>query len=135
LLTAIKPAYFVAYQLILSILNYKRVVCSQYLSNAHKQRKVAHHMDDRRRYKRRDSIAVQVKQSGQDAMLLFTGNISEGGMYLEARDDIALPEVGEELIITLADELAGDNPPAMRAKVVHRNKGGFGVQFLGPANT
>ncbi len=92
-------------------------------------------MDDRRRHKRRDSFTVQVKRSGQDAMLLYTGNISKEGMYLEAEDGIALPEVGEELIVTLVDELMGKNPPAMKAKVIHQNKDGFGVQFLGPVNT
>ena len=92
-------------------------------------------MDDRRRHKRRDSFTVQVKRSGQGALLLCTGNISKEGMYLEADDGIALPEVGEELIVTLVDDLMGKNPPAMKAKVVHQNKDGFGIQLLGPANT
>ena len=90
-------------------------------------------MEEKRKHTRRDSIAVQVKIPGHESFVLYSANVSEGGMFLEAREDHSLPAEGTELIVMLQEELAGENPPAMKARVVHRKEDGIGIEFIGTA--
>jgi hypothetical protein len=85
-----------------------------------------------RRNGRQDvSIAMQVILPGRPPLILRTGNASAEGIFLRCASR-SLPAVGTELIVTMDEFLESTEPMAMRARVVHRNDIGFGIEFIGP---
>jgi hypothetical protein len=91
-------------------------------------------IENHRRANREDaSISVKVIVPGKPPMILRTGNASTEGVFLRCARP-ALPPVGTELIITMEEFLNSQEPMALRARVVHVNALGMGIEFLGPLN-
>ncbi len=81
--------------------------------------------------RRETSLDVLVAVPNKPMMTLQTGNMTEKGVYLLAGNR-RLPEIGTEVVLTLEEFLLSSEPAAMRARVVHKNNVGMGVELLGP---
>ncbi len=77
------------------------------------------------------SLDVLVAVPNKPLMTLRTGDMTEKGFYLLAGNR-RLPEIGTEVVLTLEEFLQSPEPAAMRARVVHKNNEGMGVELLGP---
>ena len=90
------------------------------------------HKHNVRLHTRREvSLDVLVAIPGQPLMTLQTGNMNKEGIYLLAGNK-QLPETGTEVVLTMEEFLLNPVPAAMRARVVHKNDAGMGVELLGP---
>lgn len=77
------------------------------------------------------SIDVLVAVPNKPLMTLQTGNMAGAGIYLLAGNR-QLPDIGTEVVLTLEEFLQHPEPAAMRARVIHKNSDGMGVELLGP---
>lgn len=81
--------------------------------------------------RRQISLDVLVAVPNEPLMTLRTGDMTENGVYLLAGNR-QLPEIGTEVVLTLEEFMQRPEPAGMRARVIHKNSDGMGVELLGP---
>lgn len=85
-------------------------------------------MDNRRCHPRtRFSSRVRIEHPEHGAGLFTTGNMSDGGVYVES--GAFELQVGD-LITVQVQDLPGDCAPTVRMRVVRRDGSGYGLQFV-----
>lgn len=85
---------------------------------------------DRRRLARIGiPMTMTVLIDGQPMREMETADISNGGAFLKASPQLC-PPVGSELSLQVKGQLAGKEPPLMRARVARIERDGMGVEFL-----
>lgn len=72
---------------------------------------------------------IEVRAEGAEVMVLVTVDISNGGAFIKAEAG-QCPAIGTELQLKVRGQLAGEEPPTVRARVVRTTAEGMGVQFL-----
>lgn len=85
-------------------------------------------MDNRRATPRtRFSSRVRIEHPEHGAGLFSTGNMSDGGVYVENGSfELAIGD----LVTLQVQDLPGDSAPLVRMRVVRRDAAGYGLLFL-----
>lgn len=85
-------------------------------------------MDNRRTTPRtRFSSRVRIEHAEHGAGLFTTGNMSDGGVYVE---NGAFELAVGDLVTLQVQDLPGDGAPRVRMRVVRRDASGYGLLFL-----
>ena len=75
-------------------------------------------------------IDIELTLPGEEAVLVRTKNISDGGLFLVV-EGIQLPTLGTEVKVRLKNQLGdGEEPPINRAMVVRHESDGIGLEFI-----
>jgi hypothetical protein len=72
---------------------------------------------------------VEVRVNGNEAMVLQTVDISNGGAFIKAEPE-QCPAIGTELSLRVKGQLDGKEPPAVTAQVVRTTAEGMAVTYL-----
>lgn len=87
--------------------------------------------DKRRRRRIKVPVPVLVTHHTLGSAEFVTLDISDTGLFVKAPSHQCLP-IGDEITLRIKSGILadGDDPPPIRAKVVHVTENGMGVEFL-----
>jgi hypothetical protein len=75
------------------------------------------------------AVEVEMVDPAIGKLIVNTKDISDGGLFLRLAHK-PWPQVGSVVTVRVNEQLGGEDPPLLRARVVRETHDGVGVEFI-----